>query len=91
MQVAVLTKFLMEFAFMDEKISAQYALNEHLFGFIAIVEQNLQIKKDRIRMEEQYDEGLKYLINVYEVYKTPLDHFQGCFERVCKYIRKELL
>jgi hypothetical protein len=44
-----------------------------------------------VRLQEYYDEGLKYLLNVFEIYKTPLSHYQNSFEKVCKYIKKELV
>ncbi len=42
-------------------------------------------------MREAYDEGLKHLINIYEVNKTPITHYQKSYERVCKYINREIV
>ncbi len=48
-------------------------------------------QRDKYRMREQYDEGLRHLVNIFEVYKTPIVHYQKSYDRVCKFIRKELL
>ena len=31
------------------------------------------------------------MVNIFEVYKTPITHYQKSYDRVCKFIRKELL
>ena len=41
-------------------------------------------------MLSQYQEGLKALVNIFEVYKTPIVHYQRSYDRVCQFIKKEL-
>jgi len=44
-----------------------------------------------INLREHIDKGLNQLINVYEVQKTPLDFFLDKYERVCKFIQRDLV
>ena len=47
--------------------------------------------RDKFRLQEQYDEGLRHLVNVFEVYKTPISHYQRSYERVCRFVQRELV
>lgn len=46
-----------------------------MFGTLQMMSMRLQIRKDKHKMREAYDEGLKHLINIYEVNKTPITHY----------------
>jgi len=46
----VTTRYLREFAFLDEKVGSIYYLNENYFGYLLILKQALKIKRDRMRM-----------------------------------------
>lgn len=49
------------------------------------------IERDKHLLKEKISEGLKKLINIYEIYKTPLEHYQRNFERVCRYTKREII
>lgn len=60
----------------EEKISSKQLLrNDLVFGTLQMMSMRLQIRKDKHKMREAYDEGLKHLINIYEVNKTPITHY----------------
>ncbi len=34
---------------------------------------------------------MRSLVNLFEVYRTPIAHYQRSYERICKFIQKDLL
>eukprot|EP00347_Sterkiella_histriomuscorum_P011761 403371198 len=88
----IMTTFVKRLAFVDDRLSTlQILRNDQVFGFLQIMRQKLILGvRDKYRVREQYEEGLKHLINVFEIYKTPITHYQKSYERVCRYIQKEL-
>ncbi|CDW72147.1 UNKNOWN [Stylonychia lemnae] len=86
------TQFTKRMASADERISSKQIIrNDFVFGYLQIVKQRITHLRDKFRLREQYDEGLKHLINIFEIYKTPITHYQKSYERVCRFISKELL
>lgn len=39
----------------------------------------------------QFCLGLRSLVNIFEIYKTPILHYQRSYDRACKFIKKEIL
>ena len=59
-------------------------------GFMNFSQLHYQHKLDKFSLLSQFDEGLNSLVNIFEVYKTPIIHYQRSYHRVCRFIKKEL-
>ena len=63
-------------AFMDEKINSMQILrNDMPAGIINFTSLYYQQKLDKAQLLSQYTEGLNSLLNIFEVYKTPIVHY----------------
>ncbi len=59
-------------------------------GFLNFSKLYYYSKEDKHHLLSQYYDGLKTLVNIFEVYKTPIIHYQRSYDRVCRFIKKEL-
>jgi hypothetical protein len=78
-------------AFIDEKINSMYVLrNDMPTGILNFTQLYYQQKLDNAQLMSQYMDGIKSLVNIFEVYKTPIVHYQRSYDRVCRFIKREL-
>lgn len=89
--VRVLCLFISRLAFVDEQISSKqllrYDMPPAVFNQARL---RCRISSDKYQLREQFDEGLSSLLNIFEIYKTPIMHYQRSYDRVCRFVRKEL-
>ena len=77
---------------MDDKLTSKQVLrNDLLFVYLQIA--HVQITKQRAhhQMLDFLHKGLEGLINVFDVQQTPLDHYLKNYERVNKFVHRDLV
>lgn len=74
--IRILSLFVSKLAFVDERISSHQTLR---YDFPASA---LNMQRDKVQMQldlcnqrSQFQEGLQRLVNIFEIYKTPISHY----------------
>jgi len=74
--VRILSLFVNKLAFVEERINTVYILRNDLpAGIFHLTRLQCQKKLDKYKLMDQFTEGLKSLVNIFEVYKTPILHY----------------
>lgn len=77
---------------MDDKITAKQILkNDTLFGFLQLMKIQISEQEAQINLRENIDKGLTHIVNVFVIQKTPIDFYLNKYERVCKFIQRDLI
>ena len=90
--IRALSLFANKIAFIDDKISSKLLLRyDFPASMLSMQSMQCQHQLDRFNQRSQFSEGLNRLVNIFEIYKTPLSHYQKSYERACRFVKRELV
>ena len=76
---------------MDDKLTSKQVLrNDLLFVYLQIAHVQITNQNAHHQMQNLVHKGLESLVNVFDVQKTPLDQYLKNYERVNKFVQRDL-
>jgi hypothetical protein len=70
-------------AFDDKQGSKHGFKSDHLLGFLAVMDLDIESRENRVTLWENIQRGLSTFVSVYELERTPIQVYLTNYERVC--------